>query len=211
MRVAKAVLAICSLVVVSGCVTTAMQGYADRDLPTKRIQSIVAYVSAPTTMSSQVQAAIGEEARKRNVITQDAFVLFPPTRSYSNTEIQQGLTRDRVDAILSVQIGDSGVIRQYAGTYFSSQTTGDFSASGTATRMGNLTNIELQGTSNSTTSGMATPVYRHSRQTDFVARLIDPTTGRNLWSAEAKFKQTDVSLLARVPAYQVLLQQYSMT
>jgi hypothetical protein len=158
-----------------------MQGYADRELPTKRIQSIVAYVSAPTAMTSQIQTSIAEEARKRGVISQDALAIFPPTRRYSNAEIQQGLARDRIDAILAVEIGDSGVIRQYAGTYFSSQTTGDFSASGTANRMGNLTNIGLQGTSNSTTSGMSTPVYRHSRQTDFVARLVDPLTGRNLW------------------------------
>ncbi|WP_325609010.1 hypothetical protein [Pseudorhodoplanes sp.] len=161
--------------------TTSMQGYADRQLPTKPISHIVAYVAAPSSLSSSIQVSIATEAKKHGIVAEDALTLFPPTRSYTNEEIKQSLASNRVDGVLTINVGDSGILQQYAGTYFQAQTVGDFSARGTVTNFGNMSTVSLGGTSSTRTSGTATPIYRYSRQTAFVARLIEPGTGRNLW------------------------------
>jgi hypothetical protein len=65
-----------------GCITTSMQGYADRQLPQKPVSRIVAYVAGPGPTVSSIQASIGEEARKRSIVAQDALILFPHLRVY---------------------------------------------------------------------------------------------------------------------------------
>lgn len=57
----------------SGCITTAMQGYADRDLPAQPVQRIAAYVVAPTAQASSFQSSIAEEPAKRGIGAEDAY------------------------------------------------------------------------------------------------------------------------------------------
>jgi hypothetical protein len=52
---------------------------------------------------------------------------------------------------------------------------------GMATTTGNMTNVSMSGTSNTTFTGTATPTYHYSRQTASQARLIEASTGRALW------------------------------
>jgi hypothetical protein len=85
------VVAVVATISLSGYITTSMQGYADRELPAKPVSRIVAYVAGPGPLASRIQSSISEEARKSGVIAQDALRLFPPTRSYTNAEIRQGL------------------------------------------------------------------------------------------------------------------------
>lgn len=172
----------------SGCVTTSMQGYADRDLPGKPVQRIAAYVSAPATLANTIESSIAEEARKHGIVAEDALLLFPPTRTYSNSEIQHGLAKDHIDAVLTINAGDTGVMRQYAGTIFQSQSSGNFSTSGMATSFGNLSTISLNGTSYGRTTTIATPTYRYSRQTTFTARLTDARSGRTLWVGNGRVR-----------------------
>jgi hypothetical protein len=165
----------------AGCVTTSMQGYADREAPVKPIRQIATFVSAPGNLGVQIQTSAAEEARKRGVVSQDALGIFPPTRTYTNAEIQSGLAQNHIDALLIINVGDTGVTRQYAGTVIQSTTSGGFSGTGTTTQFGNIANTNFSGTMNSSTFGTATPVYRYQRQTNFNARLVDAVTGRNLW------------------------------
>ena len=165
----------------SGCITTSMQGYADRELPTKRVSRIIAYVAGPPPLVSSIQASISDDAKERGVVAEDAFLLFPPTRTYSNAEIQKGLASNGVDGVLVINVGDSGVLRQYAGTILSGQYFGSTNASGTINTFGNVSTVSLNGTSSGTMVATATPIYGYRRQTAFTARLLDPATGRNLW------------------------------
>jgi|SRR5579871_5901 len=170
-------LAIC----LPGCITTSMQGYADRDLPAKPVSRIIAYVTGPDPIVSNIQTGIGEEARKRGLVAEDAFLLFPPTRTYTDTEIRHDLAANGIDGVLLIKVGDSGVLQQYAGTILSGQYSGSSYAAGTATNFGNVSTVSVNGTSSGAMTATATPVYRYSRQTAFTARLIEPITGRNLW------------------------------
>lgn len=165
----------------TACVTTDMQGYADRQLPQHPVQRIVALVAAPVALASSLQSSVIEEAKKRGVLAQDALLVFPPTRTYSDSEIKTELARDGVDAVLVLTVGDTGVQKEYAGTVFYGNSVTSASATGMATSVGNMSNLSLSGTSNTTATATATPTYRYSRQTAFQARLVEASSGRTLW------------------------------
>jgi hypothetical protein len=114
------------------------------------------------TITSCLRSFLGALVRQR-------VESFPPTRQYSDAEIKRDLAAQGVGAVLVVTVGDSGVVREYAGTVFSG------SYSGTATA--NFGGVTYGGTS----TGIASPAYRFRRQTDFNARLIEASSGRSLW------------------------------
>lgn len=165
----------------SGCLTTSMQGYADREIPAQPLQRLVVYVAAQGPLATSLQASVREEARKRGVVVDDALTLLPPTRTYTDAEVRRTLDANGIDGVLVVTVGDSGVIKEYAGTVFQAAYSGNSMASGTATNVGNVTNLSLIGTSSARMTGTATPIYRYNRQTNFSARLIEAKSGRNLW------------------------------
>jgi hypothetical protein len=142
---------------------------------------MVALVAAPPALASTPQTSIMQEAKKRGVPVEDALLLFPPTRNYSDAEIKAELTRDGIDAVLVLTVGDSGVQAQYAGTVFYGNSVGSSSAVETANTFGNTTNLSMSGSSSSTFTATATPSYHYSRQTAFQARLIEASSGRALW------------------------------
>jgi hypothetical protein len=168
--------------ILSGCITTSMQGYADRELPTKPIQRIVTVVSAPGSLASSIQSSVVNEAAKRGIAADDALVLFPPTRTYTDAEIRKDLARQKIDGVLLINVGDTGVIREYDGTVFSGQYSG--SSAGTVSTFGNTGTVNT--TSTGTMTATATPTYRYSRQTAFTARLVDAGSGRNLWVGQGQ-------------------------
>jgi hypothetical protein len=162
----------------SGCVTTSMQGYADRTMPEHPVSHLAALVNAPLPLSEAFQASLASEAAKKGVVIEDAKLIFPPTRQYADAEIKPALNAEGVDGLLIVDVGDTGVVSQYAGTMFNSS----YSGTATVSTFGNISNVSYGGTS----IGVAAPIYRHTRQTSFKARLVEPSTGRNLWVGEGQ-------------------------
>lgn len=165
----------------TGCITTSMQGYADRELPAKPIQNIVTLISAQPSLATSIQASVIAEARKRGVEAQDALLMFPPTRTYTDAEIKRDMLARGIDAVLVIAVGDSGVRKEYAGTIFQADYSGSTIGSGVATRSGNIANVSFNSTTTGAMTGTATPIHRYSRQTAFQARLIEPATARTLW------------------------------
>ena len=153
-----------------GCVTTSIEGYADREPPAHAATHLAALVNAPLPLSEAIQASIASEATKMGVAADDARTIFPPTRQYTDAEMKHDLAGQGVDAVLIVTVGDSGVVREYAGTVFS----GAYSGTVTQNGFGGAT---FGGVS----TGVASPTFRYRRQTDVNARLIEPATGRTLW------------------------------
>lgn len=168
-------------VLLSGCITTSMQGYADRDLPARPVKHIAAYVVAPTGLATSFQSSIAQEATKRGILADDAYTLLPPTRSYNDAEIRKVLVASDIDAVLIINVGDTGVVREYAGTFFQTEYSGSTDMSGTVTRNGNVSSVALAGSTSGTMTGISSPIHRYSRQTAFKARLVEPATGRSLW------------------------------
>src|SRR5258705_1648619 len=130
-------------ILLSGCITTSMQGYADRDLPVRPVKHIATYVVAPTALATSFQSSIAEEAAKRGIGADDVYALLPPTRTYNDAEIRKVLAESNVDAVLIINVGDTGVVREYAGTFFQGQYSGSTDTSGTLTRTGNFSNVSL--------------------------------------------------------------------
>ena len=158
-----------------------MQGYADRQAPAQPVQRIVTLVNAPQALGSSIQSSVSAEAKKRGVEAQDAFVIFPPTRRYTEVEIKQELQASRIDAVLIIDVGDGGVRKEYAGTIFQASYSGSTVGSGTVTANGNIADISYNSSTTGNMSGSATPVHRYSRQTQFRARLVEVSSQRTLW------------------------------
>jgi hypothetical protein len=144
-------------IALSGCLTDEI-GDADRALPSRQVSRIVAYVAAPAALASSLQTSISSEARRRGLAADNALALFPLTRTYTDADIRQALAARGVDAVLIVNVGDSAVPRQYAGTI-------------------------LQGRSvvSSASAAAVASVNGDPRPTTFTARLIEPATARHLW------------------------------
>jgi hypothetical protein len=152
-----------------GCVTTSMQGYADRAIPEHAATHLAALVNAPLPLSQALQASFTSQATKLGVVVDDARTIFPPTRQYADAEMKHDLAAQGVDAVLIVTVGDSGVVREYAGTVFSGTYSGAVSGGAFGASYGGMS------------TEVASPTFRYSRETKFDARLIEPTSGRTLW------------------------------
>jgi hypothetical protein len=81
---------------------------------------------------------------------------------------------------LIVDAGDSGVTREYAGTLFNGQSSSSTNGLAVANSFGQSSTISYTGQTTQNAFAVATPMYHYSRQTTFSAKLVDPTTGRNL-------------------------------
>jgi hypothetical protein len=144
-------------ITLSGCLTSET-GDADRMLPARQLNRLLAYVAGPAVVASNLQTSIGSEARRRGLVADNALALFPPTRNYTDADIRQALAARGIDGVLVINVGEAGVPRQYAGTI-------------------------LQGRSavSSASASAVNSVNGYPRATTFTARLIEPATSRNLW------------------------------
>jgi hypothetical protein len=144
-------------ITLSGCLTSET-GDAERMLPPRQVNRLVAFVAGPAVVASNLQTNISGEARRRGLVADNALALFPPTRNYTDADIRQALAARGVDGVLIINVGDAAVPRQYAGTI-------------------------LQGRSGvpSASAAAADSVNGYPRATTFTARLIEPATSRNLW------------------------------
>ena len=98
---------------VGGCVTTSMQGYADKDPPSRPIAHVAALVTAPLPLAQSMQASLADEGAKVHVVVDDALTIFPPTRQYTDAEVKHELKERGIDGVLVVDVGDTGVMQQY--------------------------------------------------------------------------------------------------
>jgi hypothetical protein len=145
-------------IALSACVTTATTG-VDSELASRPVSRLVAYVAGPGRLASSIQSSINIEARKRGLLADNALNLLPPTRRYTDADIRQALADRGIDGVLIINVGEASVPRQYAGTIF-------------------------QGRSpvSSATMAAVTSVNGYPHPTTFTARLLEPSTARNLWN-----------------------------
>src|ERR1700730_12546314 len=104
-------------IALSACVTTATTG-VDGEVASRPGGRLVASVAGPGGLASSIQSGINIEARRRGLSAENALALLPPTRRYTDADIRQALADRGIDGVLVINVGDSGVPRQYAGTIF---------------------------------------------------------------------------------------------
>jgi hypothetical protein len=144
-------------ITLSGCLTSEI-GDADRMVPPRQLNRLLAYVAGPGAVASNLQMNISTEARRRGLVADNALALFPPTRSYTDADIRQTLAARGVDGVLIINVGDASVPPQYAGTI-----------------------LQGRSTVSSATASAVNSVNGYPRATTFTARLIEPGASRNLW------------------------------
>jgi hypothetical protein len=171
-----------------GCIQTKMEGYADRDLPARPLSHMVAYVSAPVSISNEIQASLASQASTHGLVSENALAIFPPTRAYSEQEIKRELLARGVDGVLLINVGDTGVLKEYTGTVFSGTFGGAYQRDSQWVRTGNTGTISTQGTYAGGWSGSSQPEYMAHRSTRFVAKLIEPSSNRILWTGEGQVR-----------------------
>ena len=164
-----------------GCVTTSMQGYADKDPPSQPIAHVAALVTAPLPLAQSMRASLADEGAKVHLTVDDALTIFPPTRQYTDAEVKHELKERGIDGVLVVNVGDTGVMQQYVGTILSGSYNSSTNGAATVNTYGGMSTVSYEGMSTGNFIGSETPIYRPSRQTAFSAKLFDALTGRVLW------------------------------
>ena len=108
----------------------------------------------------------GRGLKNRGLNSRDMYDVLPPTRKYTDQEAKTLLAKVGIDAGLVIEVGDTGVQKEYAGTFFSGSVSGNPTFA--------------------TFSGSSSPTYRYSRQTAFRAKLLEVRTGRSLWVGDGQ-------------------------
>lgn len=123
-------------------------------------------ISAETTMS--------ESLSNRGVRAVRAIDLFPPTRSFTDSEMDEAIARERIDAILVLTLDEKG-----SSTGYMPQTTVPGTTTGTATRVGNTYYYQAQTTPSYSYGGFGVqyPTGNYS------ARLYNAMSKKMMWTA----------------------------
>jgi hypothetical protein len=154
-----------------------------------------------------MQASLASEAAKLHVIVDDAQAIVPPSRQYDDAEIKHDLKERGVDAILVVNIGDSGIEEHYVGTVLSGGFSGVESGTGTVNSYGGISTISYGGTVSGNSYAVASPIYRATVRRRFQPRLSTQIPAEPSGSETAKSKRVASYLSAMRQAPQELLQQ----
>jgi hypothetical protein len=144
-------------VALTGCLTSSAPN-AGRMAAIRPVSHFVAYVAAPPALAPRIRSSIAAEAGRRGLVADDALALFPPSRSYVDADIRQVLAARAVDGVLIVNVGETGVPRQFAKTMFRGPPVAPAAAASVAAINGDPSS------------------------TSFTAELIEPAGARSLWN-----------------------------
>ena len=173
---------------VAGCATTQITSVRDpqfREVNYKRI-----IVWAPFTdlnKRADAENAFAVELKLRGVDAATAFAVFPPTRTYSNDDINAGLAKDEVNGVLELSMTDFSVETTYVPGKSTTTGSADVSGNSTGTLYGNSYSGYSSGTVNWTQTTRQDPGYYINKpNVAFEVRLIDVATGGTAWLATSK-------------------------
>lgn len=167
----KLVLASVILVILSGCAITRITSIRDPEFASVSYQKIL--VVAPfydIELRQNTEKAFQEEFSQRGINVLTAMQILPPTRNYSDAELEELLDRYEIDAILVVALADYWESKTYVPE--SSTTKGKVSVS----PFGN----SLYYNSATSKSG---GYYISKPKVKFECRLFDVKTGKVSWMA----------------------------
>ena len=125
------------LSLIGGCATTKMQTHVDKEHRGKIYSKIV--VDAPNANFEFKQLLTSElcsSLREKSVECVAKYELFPPTRQYSDKQIDILVNKSGIDGWLIVSLGGGGTNQQYLGSQtFGSATVYGNTVSGSASSM----------------------------------------------------------------------------
>jgi hypothetical protein len=149
-----------------GCVTTQVKGYTDRDYNHYKVERVV--VRAPNTdfaFAELLEQSMVRELINNGVRAASFLDMFPPTRQWTNDEVNLELRQQRINTIMYINLGSSES---------HSQTIG-YINSGTASVYGNT----------ATYSGHSTAVTTFHRYTSTRVKIYEVASGRTVWVGDS--------------------------
>lgn len=174
MRVMMKLLAAASIALfLASCASTETRGISDPDFVGKQYQKIVIYATVPDLKSRQdLENLVVTEMMKRGITAYMGTNLFPPTREWSEDEMQKAMVDKGFDGFLKIDLVNQDVKETVDNATSTTTTTGEQSK----TRDGKT---KYKETSTTTTNANVTKTFFSSFQTD----LIDVKTNRKAWTA----------------------------
>ena len=104
------ILSIFSTVIFFNCASTTMTSFIDpayRDATFKRFVIVVR--SNNFTSRKWLESLFVEELTSQGIYAKESILLFPPTREYSKEQKQETLIKNKYDAYIVVDVGETGV------------------------------------------------------------------------------------------------------
>ncbi|GIU70438.1 MAG: hypothetical protein KatS3mg002_1674 [Candidatus Woesearchaeota archaeon] len=160
----------------SGCASTNITSFKDPDYENAKFNKIL--VLANTTDLSdrkELESYMVSEFSNFGIIAMESFRLFPPTRNLSDQEMIDLLLKNHIDAIITINVGESGVEEVYI-----PRTGSETKTKGQVNTYGNTANYKEKST---------TTYYGGYTQkkpwAEFETKLFDVSNGNLVWIASS--------------------------
>lgn len=161
-------IAVLSLIL-TACVETTVQSQTDPEFKGSKVSKIVIDLSAlPLQLKTQTEPILIEQLKAAGVQAVNIRDVAPATRDYTPDQLQSIIAGSGYEAIMFIQMTDSGSRTSYAGSINNTSYTGNFN--------GNQFNMN--------SSGISTPLILAMGNNAFKATLYDNRTGRKIWIGE---------------------------
>lgn len=178
---------------VAGCATTKITSVRDPQFRAVNYKRIIVW--APFTdldKRATAENAFAVELKLRGVDAATAFAVLPPTRTYTNDDINAALAKDQVSGVLELRMTDYSVSSTYVPgdttTTGSAEVSGTSSGTSYGTSYGNSYSGSSSGSSRGSVNWTETTrqdpgYYINKPNVAFEVKLVDVATGGTAWLA----------------------------
>lgn len=159
----------------TGCISTQVKGFTDRDFQGYHLTKIV--VRAPNAnfmFGELLEKSMVDQLRERGVQAESFMEIFPPTRKWTHEQVAAELTQKGYDTIMYLNLSGSG----------SNTETIGFINHGSASVYGNAAMF----------NSVSVPIVGRSRYTSTRITIYDVATARTIWVGDSSTQAPSVSI-----------------
>lgn len=165
-----------TILFLSGCASTKMTSFKDPDYQQATFSRILVLANTNDLQDrKKLESQLVEEFSYYKIFALESYKLFPPTRDLSDEDKVELLLKNNIDALISIDVGESGTNEVYV-----PQTSSETKTKGKVNVYGNTANYKEKSTT--TYYGG----YTLSKPwAEFETRLYDISNGQMAWIASS--------------------------
>ena len=165
----KIIIGIAIAILLSGCVTNEVRSFSDNKYKATQITNLAIMTNAPQAgVANATESSLLETLQKNNVTPIAMSTILPPTRAYTDDEVNEILNSNNLEMILLVNINPS---QESATTYgYNSYSRGTY---GYGNYSGNTNSYAMMA---------------FNRNTMANSKVILASTGETIWTADIELK-----------------------
>ena len=159
-------------ILLSNCASTKLTSFKDPEYDSANFKRILVVVNTSDLEKKlQLESAMVKALKETGIYAIEGFNLFPPTREFTDEEMVARLIENKIDAYISVLVGESGIEEVYVPpTSSTTQTKGNISVLGNTATYEEKTRTTYQGG------------YTLDKPwAEFETKLYDVSNGRTVW------------------------------